>query len=150
MLVVALYQKYRDAKKFIGRLMVAVVVLHVAFEFGIEALNLTALMIAKGKFLASLEPIQRQEWVYLFLRTARVSNMGFPMGFRGMWLVLFGTFVYLSGRVLKVLGFLLMARGLAYPVQSTFLFDFPEPANRSNPFSSFYLEWGLFRLCFGF
>jgi len=50
MMVLALYRLLEPCQKYVGMLMLAFVVLHLPFEFGAEALNLTALMIAQGNF----------------------------------------------------------------------------------------------------
>lgn len=125
MLVLALYKLLGFKHKYIGMLMVAFVVLHVSFEFGAEALNLAALMVAKGNFLGSLDLLQRQEWSYLFLRISRYATMGLPMAFWGLWLVTLGTLVYKSGFIPRIFGILLFLGGTAYLIESIFFILFP-------------------------
>lgn len=129
MLVLTFYRILRPVNKYIAMLMVAFVVLHVSFEFGAEALNLTALAIAKGQFLGSMEILQRQEWAYLFFRTSRYSTAGLAVPFWGLWLITLGTLVYKSGFFPKIFGILLFAGGTAYIIDSFFFFLFPDAAN---------------------
>lgn len=129
MLVLALYRLLGSGHKYVGMLMVAFVVLHLSFEFGAEALNLAALMVAKGNFLGSMELLQRQEWAYLFLRTARYSMMVLSMAFWGLWLITLGTLVYRSVYIPRIFGVLLFLGGTAYFIQSTMNILFPGTIN---------------------
>jgi len=120
MLVLAFYRILGHVDKYIAMLMVAFVVIHVSFEFGAEALNLTALAITKGQFLGSMEILQRQEWAYLFFRASKFSTAGLAVPFWGLWLVTLGTLVFRSGFFPKVFGVLLFAGGAAYIIESFF------------------------------
>jgi len=64
--------------------MVTFVILHISFEFGAQVFKYTAIMIAKGQLLESMELLQRQEWVYLFVRTAKYGSVGLAIVFWGM------------------------------------------------------------------
>ncbi|MGF1669002.1 MAG: DUF4386 domain-containing protein [Balneolaceae bacterium] len=134
MLVLAFYKILVPVDKYIAMLMVAFVVVHVSFEFGAEAMNLTALAIAKGQFLGSLELLQWQEWAYLFFRASKFTTAGLAVPFWGLWLVTLGTLVYRSGFFPKIFGVLLFAGGAAYIIESFFFFLFPGVARSLLPF----------------
>ena len=78
MMVLVFYQMFSHINKYLAMLMVAFVVVHISFEFGAEVLNYTAILIAKGTFLESMELLKRQEWGYLFLRMANYGS-GLPL-----------------------------------------------------------------------
>lgn len=125
MMVLVFYQMFSSINKYLAMLMVAFVVIHVSFEFGSEVMNYTAILIAKGTFLESMELLQRQEWVYLFLRTAEYGSVGFAIAFWGLWLIPLGMLVYKSGFIPKIFGILLIAGGVAYIIDSIYFILFP-------------------------
>lgn len=59
MMVLVFYDLFGHIDKYLARLMVALVIIHVSFEYGSEAMNLTAMLVAKGKFLESMDLVQR-------------------------------------------------------------------------------------------
>lgn len=134
MLVLAFFCLLEQVNKYIAMLMVSFVLMHLSFEFGAEALNLTALMIAKGQFSDSMELLQRQEWAYLFFRASKFSSAGLAVPFWGLWLVTLGILVYRSGFFPKIFGALLFAGGTAYIFESIFFFLFPSVARSLLPF----------------
>jgi len=125
MMVLIFYQMFSHINKYLAMLMVAFVIVHISFEFGSEVLNYTAILIAKGTFLESMELLQRQEWVYLFLRMGHYGAVGLAIAFWGLWLIPLGILVYKSGFIPKVFGMLLIAGGAAYIVDSMFFILFP-------------------------
>ena len=106
-------------------LMVAFVVVHISFEFGMEVLNITAIRIAEGSFLESLELAQRQEWTYLFLRMANYGSVGLAIAFWGLWLIPLGILIHKSDFIPSIFGILLIAGGVAYMIDSMFFILFP-------------------------
>ena len=125
MMVLIFYQMFSGVHRYLSLLMVALVILHLSFEFGSEAMNYTALLIAKGQFLPSLELLQRQEWVYLFLRTAKFGSVGLAIAFWGLWMIPLGLLVYKSRFIPRALGILLIAGGTAYIVDGMYFILFP-------------------------
>jgi hypothetical protein len=124
-MVLVFYQMFSHINKYLAMLMVAFVVVHISFEFGSEALNYTAIGIANGQFLESMELLQRQEWVYLFLRMGHYAAVGLAIAFWGLWLIPLGIMVYKSGFIPKIFGILLVAGGVAYILDSMFFILFP-------------------------
>jgi hypothetical protein len=125
MMVLVFYQMFSHINKYLALLMVAFVVVHIAFEFGAEVMNYTAILIAKGTFLESMELLQRQEWTYLFIRMGHYGAVGLAIAFWGLWLIPLGILVYKSGFIPKIFGILLVAGGVAYIIDSTFFILFP-------------------------
>ena len=125
MMVLVFYRLFGHIDKFTAQLMVALVVLHISFEFGSEALNIAAILVADGQFLESLDALQRQEWGYLLLRTSKFGSVGLASAFWGLWLIPLGTLVYRSGFIPGVFGVALILGGTAYIVESTFFILFP-------------------------
>lgn len=107
--------------------MVALVVLHISFEYGSEAFNIAALLVAKGQLMQSLDLVQRQELVYLLLRTSKNASVGLAIAFWGLWLIPLGILVYRSGFIPRVFGVLLILGGMAYLVESFAFILFPGP-----------------------
>lgn len=125
MMVLIFFQMFSHVSKYLAMLMVAFVIVHISFEFGSEVLNYTAIQIAKGTFLESMELMQRQEWVYLFLRMGHYGAVGLAIAFWGLWLIPLGILVYKSGFIPKIFGILLIAGGAAYIMDSMFFILFP-------------------------
>lgn len=127
MMVILFYQIFRHINEFLALLMVVLVVLHVSFEYGSEALNLSAILVAKGELLESLGLVQRQEMVYFLLKTSKYASTGLAMAFWGLWLVPLGILVLRSGFIPPVFGVLLILGGTAYLVESIDFIMFPGP-----------------------
>jgi len=125
MMVLIFYQMFSHTDKYLAMLMVALVVVHISFEFGSEVLNYTAIKIAEGTFLESMELLQRQEWVYLFLRMGHYGAVGLAIAFWGLWLIPLGMLVYKSGFIPHIFGILLVAGGIAYIIDSIYFILFP-------------------------
>lgn len=87
MLVLVFYQLLARINHYLALLMVGFVIVHISFEFGSEVLSLAALMVAKGQLLVSLDLLQRQEWVYFFLRMSKHGSVGLAIAFWGLWLL---------------------------------------------------------------
>ena len=125
MMVLLFYQMFAPVNKYLSMLMVAFVIVHISFEFGSEVMHYTALQIAKGTFLGSMELLQRQEWVYLFLRMGHYGAVGLAIAFWGLWLIPLGILVYKSDFMPGILGILLIAGGVAYIIDSIYFILFP-------------------------
>ena len=125
MMVLVFYQMFSHINKYLAMLMVAFVVVHISFEFGMEVLNYTAIRIAEGQFLKSMELLQRQEWVYLFLRMSAHGAVGLAIAFWGLWLIPLGMLIYKSDFIPNIFGIMLVAGGVAYITDSIFFILFP-------------------------
>lgn len=125
MMVLIFYQMFSHINKYLAMLMVAFVVVHISFEFGSEVMHYTAIQIAKGTFLESMELMQRQEWVYLFLRMGHYGAVGLAIAFWGLWLIPLGLLVYKSDIIPGIFGILLIAGGVAYIIDSIYFILFP-------------------------
>jgi hypothetical protein len=125
MMVLVFYHMFSHIHKFLAQIMVAFVILHISFEFGAQVFNYTAMMLAKGQLLESMELLQRQEWVYLFLRTAKYGSVGLAIVFWGIWLIPLGILVIKSGFIPKIFGIMLIAGGVAYILDSMTFILFP-------------------------
>jgi len=127
MMALVFYQMFRHISEFLSLLMVALVVLHISFEYGSEALNLAAILVAKGELMESLGLVQRQELVYLLLRTSKYASVGLAIAFWGLWLIPLGVLVYWSGFIPRIFGVLLVLGGAAYLIESIDFILFPGP-----------------------
>lgn len=116
-LVLVLYRIFKSTHEYRAKLMVFLVIVQIPIVFVLVTFNLSALMVAKGNFLPSLSIIERQELVYFLLRTYKLGII-ILMIFWGLWLIPFGQLVIKSGYMPKVIGYLLIAGGWAYVVES--------------------------------
>lgn len=126
MMALVFYGMFSHIDKFTARLMVALVVLHISFEFGSEALNIAAIFVAEGRLLESVDALQRQEWVYFLLETSEIASVGLAIAFWGLWLIPLGILVYKSGFIPWYFGAGLILGGIAYIIESFFFILFPE------------------------
>jgi hypothetical protein len=124
-LVLALYRLLKSVSKPQARLMVALVPVSVPIVFLGEAFNITALMIAKGELLQSVDAVQKPDFVMLFLK---IYNYGIRVAemFWGLWLVPFGILVYRSGFIPRLLGILLILGGATYVIKTITAILYPD------------------------
>jgi hypothetical protein len=124
-LVLALYRLLKSVSKPQARLMVALVLVSVPIVFLSEAFNITALVIAKGEQLQSVNAAQKPDFVMLFLK---MNGYGIRLSetFWGLWLVPFGILVYRSGFIPRWLGILLILGGATYVIKTSTSILFPE------------------------
>ena len=124
-LALVLYRLLKDVDEFAAKALVVFVVLQVPIVFILESFNITALTIAKGEVLKTIDPVRAQEWVTLFLKVYR-SGLGPLEMFWGLWLLPFGKLVYKSGFIPRILGVLLIIAGIAYITDSFAALLFPD------------------------
>ena len=67
--------------KYLAMLVVAFVIVQISFEFGSVVMHCTAIQIEKGTFLGSIELLQRQEFVYLFLWMGLYGAVGHAIAY---------------------------------------------------------------------
>lgn len=124
LLVLVLYQLFKQVNEHRAKLMVALVVVQIPAVFIMEAFNITSLMIIKGEVLNTFELSQRQDLAMLFLKINDYGMVTLEM-FWGLWLIPFGLLVYKSGFIPRVFGILLIIAGIAYMNDSFVSLLFP-------------------------
>ena len=126
-LVLVLYDLFKDADRKQARLMVMLVGVSVAFEFA-NCLNLVApLVLLSGADFLSVFSKQQLDALVMFFLKLRNSGLGVISLVWGLWLLPFGVLVIKSGFFPKVLGILLIVAGFAYVGQSVTSIVLPVP-----------------------
>ena len=124
LLSLSLYRLMKGVNGFQAKLMFAWMALSVPIGFIAESMNISALMIAKGELLKSLDVVQRSEYAFLFLKLhgyiTSVSEL-----FWGLWLLPFGFLIYKSGFIPRILGVLLFLGGVSYIIEWVIFLAFP-------------------------
>jgi hypothetical protein len=117
-LVLVLYDLFKDADRKQARLMVMLVGVSVAFEF-VNCLNLAAplIFVSGADFLSVFSKPQLDALAFAFLKL-RNSGLGVISLIWGLWLLPFGVLVIKSGFFPKVLGVLLIVACFAYVTDS--------------------------------
>lgn len=112
--VFALYRLFHAVNKSQAMLMVALVLVSVAFGLASDVGNLVALALFRGgEFLTVFDKPQRDALGMLFLR-AHTYGIYMNEIFWGLWLLPFGALVKNSGFIPRILGVLLLVNGFAY------------------------------------
>ena len=125
-LVLALYRLLSDVSKSQAALMVSLVVVSAAIGCVNVLPNIAALMLFRGgDFLTVLEKPQRDALAMMFLRLHGQGN-SINEAFWGLWLVPFGTLVYRSGFLPRILGAWLVVNGFAYVALSFIGLMYPD------------------------
>lgn len=110
-----LYKLFKRVNESQAKLLVALVIIQIPAVFITEALNITSLMLFKGKILIAFELSQKQELAMLLLKINDYVAIALEM-FWGLWLFPFGYLVYKSGFIPRILGVFLILNGIAYVV----------------------------------
>ena len=118
LLVLSLYELLKKVNQRLAKVMAAFVIVQVPVVFISEGLRFSALMLAKERFVTSLDLLQRQEWVSFLLRIAEYADEDIAMIFWGLWMIPLGVLVFKSDIIPKLFGVLLVAGGIAYIIQS--------------------------------
>jgi hypothetical protein len=126
-LVLVLYDLFKDADRKQARLMVMLVGVSVAFEFA-NCLNLVAplILLSGADFLAVFSKPQLDALALVFLKL-RNDGLGVISLIWGLWLLPFGVLVIKSGFFPKGLGVLLIVACFAYVTDSITLIMLPVP-----------------------
>jgi hypothetical protein len=126
-LVLVLYDLFKDADRKQARLMVMLVGVSVAFEFA-NCLNLVAplILLSGADFLAVFSKPQLDALALVFLKL-RNDGLGVISLIWGLWLLPFGVLVIKSGFFPKVLGVLLIVACFAYVTDSITSIMLPVP-----------------------
>ncbi|MBN8694574.1 MAG: DUF4386 domain-containing protein [Bacteroidetes bacterium] len=110
-----LYKLFKRVNESQAKLLVALVIIQIPAVFITEALNITSLMLFKGKILITFELSQKQELAMLLFKINDYVAIALEM-FWGLWLFPFGYLVYKSGFIPRILGVFLILNGIAYVV----------------------------------
>ena len=126
-LVLVLYDLFKDADRKQARLMVMLVGVSVAFEFA-NCLNLIAplILLSGADFLSVFSKPQLDALVLVFLKL-RNSGLGVVSLIWGLWLLPFGVLAIKSGFFPKVLGVMLIVACFAYVTDSITSIMLPVP-----------------------
>jgi hypothetical protein len=114
----ALYYLLRDVNPRQAFLMLVLILMAIPMAFLNEVNAMAALALVRGAdFLAAFERPQREALAMLFLN---VHGYAFDVVeiFWGLWLFPLGMLAYRSGFIPRILGVLLIANGVTYPVNS--------------------------------
>jgi len=121
LLVVVLYDLLKDVNRRHARLMVALVLVQVAMTFAIMIVQIAPLVLLSGADYLSVFEKRQLDALALGVLTLR-GRATIALGiYMGLWLLPFGTLVYSSGFIPRILGILLLVAGFAY-VASTLTF----------------------------
>jgi hypothetical protein len=112
-LVLTLYRLFKPVNENQAKLLVAFVIVQIPIFFLAEAFNISALMVAKGELMKSVDLAQRQDMVMLLLKTFNYGQKLLET-FWGLWLIPFGILMYQSGFMPRILGILLIIGGFGY------------------------------------
>jgi hypothetical protein len=112
-LVLTLHRLFKSVNENQAQLMLIFVLVQIPIFFLAEAFNISALMIAKGELMKSIDITQRQDMTLLFLKTYDYGQMLLET-FWGLWLIPFGILMYQSGFMPRLLGILLILGGIGY------------------------------------
>jgi len=126
-LVLVLYDLFKDADRKQARLMVMLVGVSVAFEL-VNCLNLVAplIFLSGADFLSVFSKPQLDALVLVFLKL-RNSGLGVVSLIWGLWLLPFGVLAIKSGFFPKVLGVMLIVACFAYVTDSITSIMLPVP-----------------------
>ena len=128
LVVLLLYKLFKGVNAHKAKAMVALSVVGVPIVFVMEAMNLSAILIAKGQILKSFDPNSAQDLVTLLLRIHDNGIMIVEI-FWGLWLIPFGELVIHSRFIPRIFGILLILNGIAYLVASLVFIVSPQYAN---------------------
>jgi hypothetical protein len=128
-LVLLLYELFKDLDRQYARIMVTLVVVSVAFEF-VNCLNLIAplILLSGADYLSVFSKPQLDALAMVFLGL-RNDGLGVVLLLWGLWLLPFGVLVFKSGFFPKVLGVLLIVACVAYMADSITSIMLPAPSH---------------------
>ncbi len=115
-LALTFYRLFKNTDENLAKTLVVLVVVQIPVFFVSEALNFSALMVAKGELLKSFEVTQRQEFVFFLLKISTCSIIILEI-FWGLWLIPLGQLILKSGYLPRIIGIFLILGGVAYVVE---------------------------------
>lgn len=108
-----LYRVFKPVDKLLSRFMIIPPLLQIATVSILELFHFVAVMIAKGEVLMTLEPNQKQEFVYLLLRIHQYGLHAFKF-FWALWLLPLGILLNWSGYAPRIIGILSIIGGIGH------------------------------------
>jgi hypothetical protein len=117
LLTMTLHRLFKGVHEHSAWLMVMFVAVQVPLVFVGEVFSYSALMIAKGELMQSLEALHKADFVMLFLKIRSYCFLSAQV-FWGLWLIPLGRLVFASGFMSRILGVMLVSGGIAYLVQT--------------------------------
>ncbi len=118
LLAMTLHRLFKSVHEHSAWLMVLFVAVQVPLIFVGEACSFSALMLAKGELIQSLEAARKADYVLLLLELRGYCLLTAQV-FWGLWLIPLGRLVFAAGFMPRILGAVLVAGGLAYLVQTS-------------------------------
>ncbi len=115
-LALTFYRLFKDIDENLAKSLLVLVVVQVPIFFIAEALNFSALMVAKGELLKFFDLAQRQEFVLFLLRTSKYTIIILEI-FWGLWLIPLGQLILKSGYLPRIIGVFLILGGVAYVIE---------------------------------
>jgi Domain of unknown function (DUF4386) len=116
-LALTFYRLFKNTDENLAKALVVLVIVQTPVFFVSEALNFSALMVAKSQLLKSFDMIQRQDFVLFLLRTSKYSIIILEI-FWGLWLIPLGQLILKSGYLPRIIGILLILGGICYVIES--------------------------------
>ena len=126
LLVVVLYELFKDVNRRQARLMVAFVLVQVAMSSAILITQIAPLVLLSGAEYLSVFEKNRLDAAALGALTLRGRAIIALGVYMGLWLLPLGALVYRSGFIPRTIGVLLIVAGGAYVVSTATFFLLPE------------------------
>jgi hypothetical protein len=117
LLAMTFYRLFKATNDHSMRLLVLFVAVQLPLVFVGEALNFTALLVAKGELLTSFSTPEKADIIMLLEQIRSKLILGAQV-FWGLWLIPLGQAFFTSGFMPRVLGVLLVVGGVSYIVQT--------------------------------
>lgn len=125
-LVLVLYELFKDVNQRHARLMVAFVLTQATMSFAIMITQIAPLVLLSGADYLSVFPKPQLDAAvlgFLTLRARAIIALGVYMG---LWLLPLGALIYRSGFIPRTLGVLLIVAGCAYVISTVTFFLAPD------------------------
>jgi Domain of unknown function (DUF4386) len=115
-LALTFYRIFKNVNENLAKILVVLVIVQTPVFFISEALNFSALMVAKGELMKSFDTIQRQDFVLFLIRTSKYVIIILQI-FWGLWLIPLGQLILKSGYLPRIIGILLILAGVCYVIE---------------------------------
>jgi Domain of unknown function (DUF4386) len=115
-LALTFYRLFKNINENLAKTLVVLVIVQTPVFFISEALNFSALMVAKGELMKSFDTIQRQDFVLFLFRTSKYTIIFLEI-FWGLWLIPLGQLILKSGYLPRIIGVFLILGGIAYVIE---------------------------------
>ena len=122
LLVVVLYELFKDVNRRHARFMVGLVLVQVAMSSAIIITQIAPLVLQSGAAYLSVFPKVQLDAMTLGVLTLRAQAIVALGTYMGLWLLPLGALAYRSGFVPRVIGVLLLIAGFAYVISTLTFF----------------------------